>query len=56
MPWPSGTQPDAKMDEWRQEWRHGLWIIHNAIVRQHGQDAWAAISAEIRKQRPAARP
>lgn len=45
-----------QMEEWRQEWRHGLWIIRNAIVRQYGQDAWAAISAEIRKQRPAARP
>ena len=44
-------------EEWRQEWRHGLWIIRNAIVRQYGQygqDAWAAISAEVRKLRPAA--
>ena len=37
-----------------EEWRHGLWIIRNAIVRQYGQDAWAAISAEVRKLRPAA--
>ena len=28
-------------EERRQEWRHGLWIIRNAIVRQNGQDAWA---------------
>jgi hypothetical protein len=41
-------------EEWRQEWRHGLWTIRNAIVRQYGQDAWAAISAEVRKLRPAA--
>ena len=34
------------------EWRHGLWIIRNAVVRQQGQDAWAAISAEVRKLRP----
>ena len=43
-----------QMEEWRQEWRHGLWIIRNAIVRQYGQDAWAAISAEDRARRPAA--
>ena len=30
-----------------EEWRHGLWIIRNAIVRRHGQDAWAATSAEV---------
>ena len=36
-----------------EEWRHGLWIICNAIVRQYGQDAWAAITAEVRKLRPA---
>jgi hypothetical protein len=39
-----------------EKWRHGLWIIRNAIVRQYGQDAWAAISAEVRKLRLAARP
>ena len=39
-----------------EEWQHGLWLIRNAIVRQYGQDAWATISAEIRKQRPAAHP
>ena len=27
-----------------EEWRHGLRILRNAIVGQHGQDAWAAIS------------
>ena len=37
-----------------EEWRHGLWLIRDAIVRQYGQDAWAAISAEVRKLRPAA--
>jgi hypothetical protein len=37
-----------------EEWRHGLWIIRNAIVRQYGQDAWAAIAAEVRKLRAAA--
>ena len=37
-----------------EKWQHGLWLIRNAIVRRHGQDAWAAISAEVRKLRPAA--
>ena len=37
-----------------EEWRHGLWIIRNAIVRRHGQDAWAATSAEVKKLRAAA--
>ena len=45
-----------QMEEWRQEWKHGLWIIRNAIVRRYGQDAWAAIWAEVRKLRPAAHP
>jgi hypothetical protein len=36
-----------------EEWRHGLWTIRNAIVRQYGQEAWAAFSAEVRKLRPA---
>ena len=39
-----------------EEWKAGLQLIRNAIVRQYGQDAWAAISAEIRKHRPAAHP
>ena len=47
-------QMEEWRQEWRQEWRHGLWIIRNAIVRQYGQDAWAAISAEVRKLRLAA--
>ena len=37
-----------------EERQHGLWLIRNAIVRQYGQDAWAVISAEVRKLRPAA--
>jgi hypothetical protein len=37
-----------------EEWQHGLWLIRNAIVRQYGQDAWVAVSAEVRKLRPAA--
>jgi hypothetical protein len=37
-----------------QEWRNGLWIIRNAVVSRYGLDAWAAISAEVRKHRPAA--
>ena len=37
-----------------EEWRYGLRLIRNAIVRQHGQGAWAAVSAEVRKLRPAA--
>jgi hypothetical protein len=37
-----------------EEWKHGLWIIRNAVVRQHGQDAWAPIAAEVRKLRPEA--
>jgi hypothetical protein len=39
-----------------EKWQHGLWPIRNAIVRQYGQDAWAAIAAEVQKQRPAACP
>ena len=37
-----------------QEWQNGLWIIRNAVVSRYGPDAWAAISAEVRKLRPAA--
>ena len=37
-----------------QEWQNGLWIIRNAVVSRYGLDAWAAISAEVRKLRPAA--
>jgi hypothetical protein len=39
-----------------EEWQPGLWLIRNAIVRQYGQDAWAAIAAEVRKQCRAAPP
>ena len=39
-----------QIEEWRQEWRDGLWIIRNAVARQYGQDAWAAISAEVRRR------
>ncbi len=37
-----------------QEWQNGLWIIRNAVVSRYGLDAWAAVSAEVRKLRPAA--
>ena len=37
-----------------EEWQHGPRLIRNTIVRQYGQDAWTAISAEVRKLRPAA--
>ena len=39
-----------------EEWQHGPWIIRNTIVRHYAQDAWAAISAEVRKHCPAAPP
>ena len=45
-----------QMEEWRQG-KSGLRILRNVIVGQYGQygqDAWAAISAEVRKLRPAA--
>ena len=35
-----------------EEWQHGLWLIRDAIVRRHGQDAWVAIASEVRKLRP----
>ena len=34
------------------EWKHGLRLIRDAVVRQHGQPAWAAISAEVNRARP----
>jgi hypothetical protein len=37
-----------------EKWPEVLWTIRNAIIRQHGQDAWAPIAAEVRKLRPAA--
>jgi hypothetical protein len=54
----TGRQPanGPPLGDQLEEWQHGLWLIRNAIVRQYGQDAWAAIAAEVRTQRPAARP
>lgn len=43
-----------QIEAWRQEWRDGQWAIRSVLVRQYGQDAWAAFSAEIRKHCPAA--
>jgi hypothetical protein len=43
-----------QMQEWRQEFKSGLWAVRSVLVRQYGRDAWAAFSAEIRKLRPAA--
>jgi hypothetical protein len=36
-----------------EEWKVGLWTIHNAIVKHYGREGWAAISAEVRKLSPA---
>lgn len=41
-----------QMEEWRQEFKSGLWAVRSVLLRQYGQDAWAAFSAEIRKLRP----
>jgi hypothetical protein len=46
--------PRRQMEEWRQELRSGLWAVRSVLVRQYGQDAWAAFSAELRKLRAAA--
>ena len=35
-----------------EEWQHGLQLIRDAVVRQHGQAAWLAIAAEVREARP----
>jgi hypothetical protein len=35
-----------------EEWQHGLQLIRDAVVRRHGQAAWAAIAAEVRQARP----
>jgi hypothetical protein len=43
-----------QMEEWRQEFKSGLWAVRSVLVRQYGQDAWAAFSAEVRKHCPAA--
>jgi hypothetical protein len=45
----TGRQPANRPPAGDPEWQHGLWLIRNAIVRQYGQDAWAAIAAEVRK-------
>lgn len=36
------------------EWKVGLWTIRNEVVSRYGLDAWAAVSAEVRKLRPPA--
>jgi hypothetical protein len=43
-----------QMEEWRQEFKSGLWAVRSVLVRQYGQDAWAAFSAEVKKLRAAA--
>ena len=40
-----------QMEEWRQS---GLRAVRSVLVRQYGQDAWAAFSAEVKKLRAAA--
>ena len=40
-----------QMEEWRQEFKSGLWAVRSVLVRQYGQDAWAAFSAELKKLR-----
>jgi hypothetical protein len=37
-----------------KERKRGVRLIRNAIVRQHGRDAWAAISTEVWKLSPPA--
>ena len=43
-----------QMEEWRQEFKSGLRAVRSVLVRQYGQDAWAAFSAEVKKLCPAA--
>jgi hypothetical protein len=43
-----------QLEEWRQEFKSGLWAVRSVLVRQYGQDAWAAFSAELKKLRAAA--
>ena len=31
-----------QMEEWRQEFKSGLWAVRSVLLRQYGQDAWAA--------------
>jgi hypothetical protein len=51
------TERDAtrrQIEEWRQELKSGLWAVRSVLVRQYGQDAWAAFYAELKKLRAAA--
>ncbi len=41
-----------QMQEWRQELKSGLWAVRSVLVREYGQDAWAAISAKVCTLRP----
>jgi len=43
-----------QIEEWRQEFKSGLWAVRSVLVRQYGQEAWAAFYAELKKLRPAA--
>jgi hypothetical protein len=43
-----------QMEEWRQEFKSGLWAVRSVLLRQYGQDAWAAFSAELKKLRAVA--
>ena len=43
-----------QMEEWRQEFKSGLWAVRSVLVGQYGQDARAAFSAEVKKLRAAA--
>jgi hypothetical protein len=42
-----------QIEEWRQEFKSGLWAVRSVLVRQYGPDAWAAFSAELKKLRAA---
>ena len=45
------TSRDAALRQIGQ-WKQGLQLIRDAVVRQHGQAAWAAIAAQVRQARP----
>jgi hypothetical protein len=47
-------QAVRERDDLVSQFHEGLWIIRNAIVHQHGPEAWSAIASEIRKLRPLA--
>jgi hypothetical protein len=38
-----------KRDEALRQASDVLWVIRSSVVRQHGQDAWSAISDEVRR-------